>query len=559
MLTTIEQYEAKTKAIFEAQAIFRDDDVCRLLNSTSGNCQYVNRTLTTSGHHRYKRAFGSYILAGAALGLASASMAFATANRVDEEKLKSYVEANQDQIEKFEKRILLLENRNEVLQDTQNSLLGYVEDLTETVESIAKAVNCHQKIAKMQRWAAHQDRALADLLQFVLQGQTYGRLTPSLIRPDLLKDFIAADSHIDSKVLSSHPNILYQTATANLIRANFIDLQFTFLLSFPRFDKNPVYPYFAIKQLGFRSRLPSDLGVPENKTTCLRFILPDTAVVHNGKLYVLHDKLHCPMYANVMICSNSQFQLYPLDQCLRLNSPAEKQGKINVEGDLVCPIVKCFPDIKHDTYISTAAGIFVHTFASHVSVTYDNPVNVLDMQATAFIVHKNVSEAGTIFIPWLKNISTVNFGLNVVYSPLNANHFAHVTISNESYAIPEITMSDAFGIPGVGAPKLQRIIEDQRERLKALEDKFQPELTTVKDWATSMFSLPMWLKVAIGILGGLILMLIVRHIAQSCGAKCTCQRRNSPQRIPQDNTQYSTMIRLAPQSLYPHCLKIHCL
>ena len=97
------------------------------------------------------------------------------------------MEANQDQIEKFEKRILLLENRNEVLQDTQNSLLGYVEDLTETVESITKAVNCHQKIAKMQRWAAHQDRALADLLQFVLQGQTYGRLTPSLIRPDLLR------------------------------------------------------------------------------------------------------------------------------------------------------------------------------------------------------------------------------------------------------------------------------------------------------------------------------------------------------------------------------------
>ena len=75
-------------------------------------------------------------------------MAFATANRVEIEKLKSYVEANQDQTEKFEKRILLLENRNEVLQDTQNSLLGYVEDLTETVESIAKAVNCHQKNSK---------------------------------------------------------------------------------------------------------------------------------------------------------------------------------------------------------------------------------------------------------------------------------------------------------------------------------------------------------------------------------------------------------------------------
>ena len=68
----------------------------------------MNRTLTTSGHHRYKRAFGSYILAGAALGLASASMAFATANRVDVEKLKSYVEANQDQTEKFENEFCFL-------------------------------------------------------------------------------------------------------------------------------------------------------------------------------------------------------------------------------------------------------------------------------------------------------------------------------------------------------------------------------------------------------------------------------------------------------------------
>ena len=74
--------------------------------------------LTTLGHHRDKRALGSYILAGAALGLGSASMAFATANRVDVKILKSYVEAHQDQIEKFEKRILLLENHNEVLQDT---------------------------------------------------------------------------------------------------------------------------------------------------------------------------------------------------------------------------------------------------------------------------------------------------------------------------------------------------------------------------------------------------------------------------------------------------------
>ena len=233
---------------------------------------YCNTT-----HKRSKRIVGAYVTVGAALGLASASMGLATSNKIQIENMRELQE-NSKRIEAVEQELLLMNNRQKVLMDTTTEIMGYVTNLTESVESIRLTVDCLAKTITMERWAVHQDKALADLLQFVLKGQIIGRLTPSLIKPDLLKKCIINNPHIDTNVLSEFPNILYQTATANLIKANFKDLQFSFLLSFPRFGQNPTYPFFSVTQLGFRAKLPSDFTSNGNKTTCLRFVMP--VIVH---------------------------------------------------------------------------------------------------------------------------------------------------------------------------------------------------------------------------------------------------------------------------------------
>lgn len=530
---TLKQYEAITQAIFEAKRIFTTNDACRVLK--------------TPEHCREKRIVGAYVVAGAALGVATTSLSLATANRVELEKMQQYIEQNQETIAGVERKLLFLEDRTQVLIDTQTSILGYVANLTESVNSIGQAVDCLSKTIVMERWANNLDQVLSRLLQFVLNGQTFGRLTPGLISPEQLTNFVVSNPYIDATVITEHPNILYQTATANLIRASFDNLQFTFLIAFPKFGKNPIYPFYSVKQIGFEATLPSAVNASQPTiSTCLRFVMPDVVILHDNTLHILHSPVQCPRYGNVMICRNAQLNISPLKECLRLTD-TEYDGPPN---ELRCPLTKCFPANHGDSFISTTAGILIFTSQTQISLTSTHEKGAHPvLTQTAIKTFQNVSRSKTLFVPWTVSLDSVSFGNTVVYAPQNADHAAKVSISNHTYIMPNVSLTSTFGIPGIGTAQIEQIIENQHRRLKALEDSLGPELLTIKSWASATFQLPLWLKVAIGIIGSGLLVLLTKAMGNV--AKCLCAQftPNQPEPRLHDPMRRNTLYEQA--RLYP--------
>ena len=125
-------------------------------------------------------------------------------------------------------------------------------------------VDCMHKHFSYLHWSLELQAEVENLLQFVFKGNLQGKLTPTLIRPALLRKFIRQQSFVNSKILGRYPNMLYSSATASLLNADFKSLQFTYLILFPDFGNDPIYPYLTVQQNGFFAKHPSS-----NESTCL--------------------------------------------------------------------------------------------------------------------------------------------------------------------------------------------------------------------------------------------------------------------------------------------------
>ena len=153
------------------------------------------------------------------------------------------------------------------------------------------------------------------------------------------------------------------------------------------------------------------------------------AVIHERKTYLINAPLSCPLFANAMIYSNRQLELYPLEACLRLDQNTSTDDMTSLDSDINCPLVRCWPEPLPHSYISTAEGILVKTTDSTVTVQSDNPRNDLDLYVTCTRKNIEVPKMGSLFIPWTKNVTSVSFGEHVVYSLVNAKHQAKISIS----------------------------------------------------------------------------------------------------------------------------------
>ena len=204
---------------------------------------------------------------------------------------------------------------------------------------------------------------------------------------------------------------------ATLIDADFEQLQFTFLITYPDFERNPIYPYYQVHQIGFYAQLPH----PSLERDCFMFSMPPSAVLHNNTLYALLQPLNCPNFGNVKICSSTQFQLFLLESCLRVN--AENISDEFISNEMNCPLFKCLSS-KLTAYTSTAGGILIRTNSDTVDVIHDRTNTALDLYTCGTKTTLQVGESGSIFIPWNKNISSIVFENEVVYSPINAQNFS---------------------------------------------------------------------------------------------------------------------------------------
>ena len=164
-------------------------------------------------------------------------------------------------------------------------------------------------------------------MQFIMAGQLSGRLTPSLLTVQEIQHL--AEVHIGrtSKFFEKFPHILYQTATATLVEANFQTLKFQFIISLSaKLATANISPFFVLRQVGFMAQNSYD-----NHTTCLAFKTTPHAIVRDGKWYMLETLNQCPIFGRAMICQNLQFNLLNFNDCISAKN----------FGAATCPLTTC--------------------------------------------------------------------------------------------------------------------------------------------------------------------------------------------------------------------------
>ena len=160
--------------------------------------------------------------------------------------------------------------------------MGYIQNLTIFVDTLSTQFTCTRIQSHYQNVVNEVREQVRNVIQYIFLGQTHGRLNPLLIDPVKLEYFINNESALSSRILSQFPNLLNQSGIASLIEANFDELQFTFLLSYPQFGNSPIWPYLQVSQTGFTASVESDV----NTTECLMLNLPKFAVIHGSGLYI---------------------------------------------------------------------------------------------------------------------------------------------------------------------------------------------------------------------------------------------------------------------------------
>ena len=411
-------------------------------------------------------------------------------------------------------------------------------------------VTCMFKYFSYLHWAQELQAEVENLLQFVLAGQLYGKLTPTLIRPDLLRKFINRQSTVNSKILSRYPNMLYSSAMASLLNADFENLQFTYLITFPNFGNDPIYPYLTVKQNGFWAEIPHS-----NEIACLMFRMPQTAIIHDRKLYALKNALNCPDFGNVRICDRSQFDMIPMSDCLNLNAYSNDTRNFDYEGISHCQLTQCMGNLKNnDVYLSSSSGLLVRTTSPKIDIVYDQPQHQLDLYVSAMIKTIETPESGSVFIPWHENISAVTFAKQVVYSPINANHQVRLRISPDD-EIAKLDINSFLSIPSAGTVRISQLIKEQEQRIEQLENQIEPSVSSVKKWASDTFAIPLWLKLIIFIAFAIGALTMGKFVYKTTNKFITKVRSSRNQ--DQSNTHHYMSDQLANNTLYPHLPHVH--
>ena len=161
--------------------------------------------------------------------------------------------------------------------------------------------------------------------------------------------------------------MLYSSGIATLLNADFENLQFTFLITFPNFESDAIYPYLTIRQIGFGAKVAQS-----NKTACLMFKMPQTAVIHDNRLYALKNSFNCPDFGNVRICYRHQLDIISMSECVSLNGNMTKHG--DQDSYSPCQLTQCRGYLKNDdVYQSTSSGLLLRTRSPKIDIVYDKP------------------------------------------------------------------------------------------------------------------------------------------------------------------------------------------
>ena len=494
----VNHYRKITEAIFQAKNIFTTDEICNIFE----NVENFDNVCPQKRSKRFVAAAGAYVLAGASLAVATAAAGLAAANKAEINRINSYISEHEDSIASLQESLRLREETLDFVINTQETLLGYVKQMATKMDDLKEVFSCMHKDYIYYQWTVDTINEIENLLQFIFLGQTYGRLTPKLIRPDLLKQFIEKQSPVNSNILGKYPNMLYQTAVASMMKADFENLQFTYLVTYPNFQNDPIYPFFTVRQNGFWADFENT-----NVSECFMFNMPDTAIIHKNTMYLLQNTINCPNFGNVRICDNSQFDMIQLDNCISLEE--RSKNITDLRKGSYCNLRKCFGGLmKNDSYISSSPGLLLRTTVDTLDIVYDVPQFQLHKASIKSTI--KTPPSGSTFITWQQNVSAVAFSNTVVYSPQDADHHLQLALSTDTAKVI-LDLESMLTVPELGTKKIAEMMETHKRRLASLENNFEPSISSVKNWAQNNFNIPFWLKILVYVTIGTGCLAVLRY------------------------------------------------
>ena len=170
-------YAKMANAVFQAKTIFTTDQICEITKNDTDNTNLCNEP------RRQKRllAAGAYVMSAASMAMSAAAIGMAGRNIAEIEKIKNFLKTHEDDIANIQSELGLARQRQDVIIDTQKSLLGYVQNLTIHVEKLSNQVTCSKLQSQYQNIHVNEVNEVSEqvqlkVIQFIFKGQTHGRL-----------------------------------------------------------------------------------------------------------------------------------------------------------------------------------------------------------------------------------------------------------------------------------------------------------------------------------------------------------------------------------------------
>lgn len=482
------KYKNMTEAIFLSRDQLRTSNICDTFQLT--NCHDIP--------HRQKR----FIFGIAGLMTAGTALGLSTENRKQIAKIRATLQRQEMRLEHL--RVEL--DKQKSFKSTQikatEQLFGIVKGLDERIRSTVNTLNCFVRISAIRDVMSETTSQLKGILKFILNGQTYGRITPELINTAELQYIVENQISKTSRFYGQFFHILYQTGTASLIEADFNNMQFHFLLMYPNLENAPMAPFFAVRQVGFEARKA------DNSSVCLQFNTPPYAVVRNGHWYMLETPSTCPIFGRAMLCQNMEYKLVDFNNCLKLHNTSATN----------CPMQKC----STNKYLSTPVGILLRaTESTQAKLTSTSVQHIEDssnhLQTISKTIEVPMLPSRTLFIQWTVNISSVEFDKIVIHCPINADYRALVYLKPLLNS-PKLTFEDLLSVPDIGSHEIATSFEKYKRDLDTLE---QMEAQIRHERLSPMNEWTKWDFITVGLFCLVLLVLV----AVACNIKTFVIRR----------------------------------
>ena len=287
------------------------------------------------------------------MGMAAAALDMAKDSQQDIELMKKWMAGQVALQNDLELELQQMHGLIDSNIRANEKLFGFVRPNQINIEALKMGLNCLQLQIVYQRLADEIIQNMKETLSFVLDGKTYGKLTPKILSPEQLQFVVNSTIGKSSMFHKNNYNVLYQTGTAYLIKANFTSILFTFLIKYPESETATLLPIYTLRQVGFWGKNKKD-----NTSVCIQFQTPEHVVLHHDQYYILNTGPPCPAFGSVVMCARAQYRLTPITKCLRIE---------DTERDR-CPLAQC----GQTAFISTPAAGSVNSNCGEVHYDYQS-------------------------------------------------------------------------------------------------------------------------------------------------------------------------------------------